>query len=168
MPVPLKSIAELRLEVPQPRVADKSKYCIAEVYDGGLICRGGSYEYGWVKTNISRLGTYTVMVDTVAPRIVPQEPLIQVSPEDRDDRSPEFRMSKGPAIAFKLGDAGSGFTEFRGTIDGEWRLFKFSAKSMTLWCNLQEEGVARGRHTAEVTVTDMCGNVATRAVEFEY
>jgi len=168
VPVPLKSSAELRLQAPQPLVADKSKYCIAEVYDGGLICRGGSYEYGWVKTNVSRLGAYTVMVDTVAPRVVPQEPLVQVSPEDRDDRAPEFRLSKGQAIVFKLGDAGSGFSEFRGTIDGDWRLFKFSAKSMLLWCNLQEEGVARGRHTAEVTVTDHCGNVTTCSVEFEY
>jgi len=39
---------------------------------------------------------------------------------------------------------------------------------MLLWCNLQEEGVARGRHTAEVTVTDHCGNVTTCSVEFEY
>ena len=71
-------------------------------------------------------------------------------------------------ISFKLGDAGSGFTDYRGTIDGEWRLFKFSSKDMLLWCNLQEENVPRGHHTAEITVTDLCGNVSTCTLEFDY
>ena len=157
VPVPLKASAELRLQAPQPLVADKSKYYIAEVYDGSSICRGGTYEYGWIKTNVSRLGTYTVMVDTIPPRIVPQQPSPQDSPE-----------GKGPMISFKLGDAGSGFTDYRGTIDGEWRLFKFSSKDMLLWCNLQEENVPRGHHTAEITVTDLCGNVSTCTLEFDY
>ncbi|MBR4779497.1 MAG: M23 family metallopeptidase [Bacteroidaceae bacterium] len=152
-PVPLKAAAELRLQVPQPLVADKSKYCIAEVYDGNLICRGGKCEYGWVKTTVDRLGTYTVMVDTIPPRIVPHQ-------QDAWMRDGE--------LSFKLGDVGSGIRSYRGTIDGEWRLFKFSSKEMRLWCNLSEENIPRGSHTAEITVTDLCGNVSTYPFEFEY
>ena len=155
VPVPLKDNAELRLQVPQPLVADKSKYCVAEVYGGSLLCRGGTYEYGWLKTTVSRLGAYTVMVDTIPPRIVPQLPAPQQSPE-----------GKGEIVAFKLGDVGSGVSDYRGTIDGEWKLFKFSSKDMLLWCNLREEGVSQGRHTVDVTVTDLCGNVSTYTAEF--
>ena len=153
VPTPLKANAELRLQVNQPLVADKSKYCIAEVYNGSLICRGGRYEYGWVKTTIDRLGTYTVMVDTIPPRIVPHQ---------------QTTWMNDGVLSFKLGDVGSGISSYRGTIDGEWKLFKFSSKDMLLWCNLGEENVPRGNHTAEITVTDLCGNVSTYDVEFEY
>ena len=143
--------------MPYPLQADKSKYCIAEVYDGSLICRGGTCEYGWIKTNVSRLGSYTVMIDTIPPRIVPEEPSPHASPD-----------GKGEVISFKLGDAGSGFSDFRGTIDGEWKLFKFSSKDMRLWCNLREENISRGHHVAEITVTDFCGNTSVRSIEFDY
>lgn len=152
-PVPLKAAAELRLQVPQPLVADKSKYCIAEVYNGSLICRGGTYEYGWVKTTVDRLGAYTVMVDTIPPRIVPHQ-------QDTWMRDGE--------LSFKLGDVGSGIRSYRGTIDGKWKLFKFSSKEMRLWCNLSEEHISRGRHAAEITVVDLCGNVSTFPFEFDY
>ncbi|MBR4433839.1 MAG: M23 family peptidase, partial [Bacteroidaceae bacterium] len=114
---------------------------------------GGKCEYGWVKTTVDRLGTYTVMVDTISPRIVPHQQ--------------ETWMRDGE-LSFKLGDVGSGIRSYRGTIDGEWRLFKFSSKEMRLWCNLSEENIPRGHHTAEITVTDLCGNVSTYPFEFEY
>lgn len=157
VPVPLKEDAELRLQVTQPLVADKSKYCIAEVYNGSLLCRGGKYEYGWVKTTVNRLGAYTVMVDTVPPRIVPSPLTPNPSPE-----------GKGEIVSFKLGDVGSGVSDYRGTIDGEWKLFKFSSKDMLLWCNLAEEHVSRGRHTVDVTVSDLCGNTTTYTADFVY
>jgi len=153
VPVPLKANAELRLQMPSPRVADKSKYYIAELYDGNAICRGGTCDYGWLTTTVSRLGTYTVMVDTIAPRIVPHE---------------QASWVRNGELAWKLGDIGSGVTTYRGTIDGAWKLFKFSSKEMRLWCNLREENVSRGHHTAEITVTDACGNVSVATVEFDY
>ena len=152
-PVPLRENAEIRLQVPMPLETDKSKYCIAEVMDGYLIDRGGSYEYGWLKTSVSRLGTYTVTVDTIAPRISTYR---------------ESAWASEGEISFKLGDNFSGLNEYRGTIDGEWKLFRFSSKEMRLWCNLSEEGIARGHHVAEITATDMKGNKNSRTVEFDY
>ena len=152
-PVPLRENAQLRLQVPTPLVAEPRQYCIAEVVDGSRNYRGGTCEYGWVKTEVSRLGTYTVAVDTVPPVVVPHRPTA---------------WAAEGTIAFKLGDDFSGVQTYRGTIDGEWHLFRFSSKEMRLWCNLQEEGIARGHHVAEVTATDACGNVKTRVVEFDY
>jgi murein DD-endopeptidase MepM/ murein hydrolase activator NlpD len=153
VPVPLKENAELRLQVSAPLIADASKYCIAEVLDGNLIYRGGTYEYGWVKTTVSRLGTYTVLVDTVPPVISTHR---------------QASWAANGEISFKLGDNFSGVNSYRGTIDGEWKLFCFSSKEMRLWCNLREEGISRGHHVAEITVTDARGNVSVLEVEFEY
>lgn len=153
VPTPLKENAELRMQVPQPLVADKSKYCIAEVSGGGLSCLGGTYEYGWLKTTVSHLGAYAIMVDTIAPNVSAHQ---------------QASWPKSGEVAFKLGDWGSGISSYRATIDGEWRLFKFSSKDMRLWCNLNDEHVARGHHVVEVTVTDNCGNVTTRVEEFDW
>lgn len=153
VPTPLRENAQLRLQVPGPLKADASKYCIAEVNDGYQSYCGGTCEYGWVKTEVSRLGTYTVVVDTVPPVIS------------------TYRQASWAAdgeISFKLGDNFSGVSSYRGTIDGEWKLFRFSSKEMRLWCNLREENVARGHHVAEITVTDARGNVKVRDVEFDY
>ena len=153
VPTPLKENAELRLQVPQPLVADKSKYCIAEVNGGSLSCLGGTYDYGWLKTTVSRLSTYTIMVDTIAPRVTPHQ---------------QAAWTASGEVSFKLGDWGSGVSSYRGTIDGVWRLFRFSSKDMRLWCNLAEEGISRGHHVAEITVTDGCGNATTRVEEFDW
>lgn len=153
VPVPLREDAQLRLQVQGPLVADASKYCIAEVQDGNHYYRGGTYEYGWVKTEVGRLGSYTVVVDTVPPVISTYR---------------EGSWAADGEISFKLGDNFSGVNTYRGTIDGEWKLFRFSSKEMRLWCNLREEGVARGHHVAEITVTDARGNVMVREVEFDY
>lgn len=152
-PVPLREDAQLRLQVSEPLVADASKYCIAEVTDGGRSYRGGTYAYGWVKTEVSRLGTYTIAVDTVPPVISTHR---------------EGSWAADGEISFKLGDNFSGVASCSGTIDGEWKLFRFSSKEMRLWCNLREEGIARGHHVAEITATDARGNVNVRTVEFEF
>ena len=153
VPVPLRENAQIRLQVQGPLVADASKYCIAEVQDGNHYYRGGTYEYGWVKTEVSRLGTYTVVVDTVPPVIYTYR---------------EASWAADGEISFKLGDNFSGVETYRGTIDGQWKLFRFSSKEMRMWCNLREEGIAHGHHVAEITATDACGNVNVREVEFDY
>lgn len=153
VPTPLLENAELRLQVPQPLVADKSKYCIAEVWNGSQIYRGGSYEYGWLKTTVSRLGTYTIFVDTIPPRIIPFEEKVWKANEN---------------VSFKLSDVGSGVKNYKGTIDGEWKLFCFNSKDMLLWCDLKAEGISRGHHVAEVTVKDLRDNVTVQTFEFDY
>ena len=153
LPTPLKENAELRLQVKQPLVADKSKYCIAEVHGDDVSCIGGKYEYGWLKATVSSLGTYTVMVDTLAPRVTPYQ---------------QASWTADGQVSFKLSDWGSGIRTYRGTIDGVWKLFKFSSKEMRLWCDLKEEHVARGHHVAEITVTDGCDNVTKVIEEFDW
>lgn len=153
VPTPLLENAELRIQVPQPLTCDKSKYCIAEVWNGSQTYRGGTYEYGWVKTTVSRLGTYIVTVDTVPPRIEPHK---------------QNTWGADGCVSFKLGDAGSGVRDYKGTIDGEWKLFRFNSKDMLLWCDLNEEQVARGHHRAEITITDLRDNVAVKTFDFDY
>lgn len=153
VPTPLLENVELRLQVAQPMTADKSKYYIAEEWDGNHIYRGGTYEYGWLKTSVSRLGTYVIMVDTVPPRIKPYQ---------------ETSWTKDGKVSFKLSDAESGVKDYRGTIDGEWKLFRFSSKDMLLWCDLQEEHIPHGHHTAEITITDLRQNVNKQTFEFDY
>ena len=57
--------------------------------------------------------------------------------------------------------------DYRGTIDGQWVLFKYSSKTAQLTCDLKAEGIKPGKHKVEITVTDMRGNVRTLALDCE-
>lgn len=62
-----------------------------------------------VKTTIRELGTYTVAVDTVSPRVTPL------------NRS----QWKSGNIQFKIGDAETGVKDYKVMIDGRFELFQF-------------------------------------------
>lgn len=147
---PLKEDAELRMALPASAQGDKSKYYIAELFKGSALYRGGSYEYGWLKTTVSRLGTYVICADTMPPRILPKG---------------EGSWSSTGTVVFGLTDEHTGIKSYRGTVDGEWKLFRFNSKDMKLWCDLRAEGVTAGHHVVEVTVTDMRDNVTTECFD---
>lgn len=149
---PLKEDAELRIALPATARGDRSKYYIAEVSKGNTLYRGGHYEYGWLKTTVSRLGTYTLCADTVPPRILPKG---------------EERWGTTGIVSFGLTDEHTGIKSYRGTVDGEWKLFRFNSKDMKLWCDLRAEGITAGRHRVEVTVTDLRDNVTTASYDID-
>ena len=144
--VPLRKSAELTLPVIPQGDVDAKKLYVARVDGDRRISCGGTYKYGRITANISELASYTVCVDTIAPKITPIG---------------EGTWKKRGIVSFRIADGETGIRSYRGKIDGRWVLFKYSSKNARLWCDLKAEGIAPGNHEVEVEVEDMRRNVRT-------
>ena len=149
-PVSLHGGCPLVIGVRNYPVADMSKYYVARKYKGRKSSAGGSFKEGYMHTSIRELGTYSVEVDTVAPRIIPLN-------------KPQWKTGN---IQFKIRDAETGIKDYKVLVDGKFVLFKFASKNATLSC-MHPSRIKRGvKHRMEVVVTDYCGNVTREEYQF--
>ena len=149
-PVPLHAGCPLVIGVRNYPVSDMSKYYVVRKYKGRLASVGGYFEEGFMHADIRELGTYSVAIDTVAPRVVPLN-------------RPQWKTGN---IQFKILDAETGIKEYKVYIDGKFVLFKFSSKNAKLSC-VHPDRIKKGmRHRMEVIITDRCGNVAREEYQF--
>ena len=149
-PVALHAGCPLVIGIRNYPVADMSKYYVARKYKGRKSSAGGSFKDGAMHTTIRELGTYSVAIDTVSPRIVPLNE----------------KQWKTGNIRFKIRDAETGIKDYKVYIDGKFVLFKFASKNATLSC-MHPNRIKRGvKHRMEVVITDYCGNVAREEYQF--
>ena len=141
--IPLRKSAEITLPVMPGEDVDTKKLYVARVDGKQRVYCGGNYKYGHITANIRELATYTVCVDTVAPKITPIG---------------ETTWKKQGRVALRIGDGETGIRSYRGKIDGKWVLFKYSSKNARLWCDLKAEGIGSGCHEIEIEVEDMRRN----------
>ena len=141
-PIALNVACPLMIGVKSLPVADTTKYYIARVVNGKLASAGGKYADGWVKTNIHELGTYTVAIDTVPPKITPRN---------------QKQWNTGN-ISFVVGDAGTGLKTYRVELDGQFELFGFNAKSAILSMKHPDRLKKGTPHELKVMVEDYAGN----------
>lgn len=153
--IPLHGRCEMRIGLRRRPLEDMSKYYVAGVNSRGKkYSVGGKYEDGCMIANIRELGTYTVAIDTVPPKITPLNPK---------------QWGSTGRIVFKVKDEETGINTYRGTIDGEYALFgKPNSISGNLVYEIDPKRVKRGRHTVELTVTDGCGNRTTEQFQFTW
>lgn len=135
----------------------KSKLCLVylnEEHDTKYYA-GGEYDKGWVKGSVRNLGAYAVGIDTIKP---------EIRPLGIHDTSSGKRNSK---LRFRIKDDFSGISSYTGTINGEWALFEYDAKSSSLLYIPDEEFLSRNSvHDLILTVTDNCGNETVKRLEF--
>jgi len=149
-PVPLHAGCPLVIGIRNYPVADMSKYYVARKYKGRKASAGGTFKEGAMHTTIRELGTYSVAIDTVVPRIVPLNE----------------KQWKTGNIRFKIRDAETGIKDYKVYVDGKFVLFKFASKNAMLSC-MQPNRIKRGvKHRMEVVVTDYCGNIAREEYQF--
>ena len=149
-PMPLHAGCSLMIGVRNYPIPDMTKYYVVRKYKGRKASAGGYFEEGFMHANIRELGTYSVALDTVAPRIVPLN-------------RPQW---KGGNIRFKIRDAETGIKDYKVYIDGAFVLFKFSSKNAVLSC-MHPSRIKKGmKHRMEVVITDYCGNVAREEYQF--
>ena len=108
---------------------------------------GGTYANGWITAKARTFGDYTVMLDTVPPKIVPI------------DRS----TNKGSldTLKFRVGDDLSGIDKYVGQLDGAWILFEYDPKKGTLTHRFDTHSDRKGEHTLTLAVSDERGNKTT-------
>ena len=137
---PLWRGCEIAIQLKNTPAENNDKLYIRRVTSGGGYGIGGTVKEGWIKAPISSLGTYEAAMDTVPPTV-------------RD-----LTKGKNGILTFYIADSETGIKSYKGYIDGEFKLFKFSSKNVRLTCNLRAEGVSRGSHHLRLVVTDRAGN----------
>lgn len=146
---PIHSYCDLSIGLRHKPVADTTKYYIVQKAGKWRSSMGGKYENGWVKTRIRSLGTFSVDVDTVAPKITPVG---------------QGGWRSNRQIRFRISDAESGIGTYKVYIDGKFVLFGLKKGILVIQ---DPEKVKKGvPHKAEVTVTDQCGNTARKEYKF--
>lgn len=138
----------------------------AELQDKALLARvngengnvmsaaGGAYTDGWVRGKIRDFGKYTIIIDTVAPRIKP----LNVR------NGQQIMMDQ--KIKFKVKDDLSGLKSYRGTINGEWILIQYDAKNNLLFY-LVDERTMKGDNHFKLEVSDQKDNITIFEAELK-
>lgn len=143
-PIPLHTYCTLMLGLKNRPVKETNKYYIASVVGKRKNYIGGSkFEDGWIKANIRDLGTYTIAVDTIAPRILPLSK----------------KLWKSGNIQFKIYDNETGIKNYKVFIDGKFYIFAYSLKNNRLVMKYPLSLVRGNAHNMEVFVEDNCGNI---------
>ncbi len=108
-----------------------------------------------VKVNLSRFGSYTLLLDTIPPKVSPV-----FNPSLKDFSGLRF-------IRFIIGDNLAGIASYNGTIDGKWVLFEYEPKRSLITYRFDPERLQRKQnHHLRLEVTDRLGNAAVYEKEF--
>lgn len=152
--VPLAGNYRVIIPIDSDDIPDKSKYCLVRFNGKKRTSVSSAYHDGAVEAKVNRFGEYAVAVDTVAPLVKPVKPLA---------------WGKNARVTYKISDALSGITSFRGEIDGKFALFELDGKTGTVTFRMDPSRFTRGKsHRVVMTVTDACGNVTTARSRFTW
>jgi len=133
----------------------EEKLCLAQISNKGTVSyAGGSYKYGFVSGEVSRLGDYAVTVDTVAP-------------EARFSFARGANLTGRSQLTATISDEFSGIRGYEMLVDGDWILAEYDAKNNLLTCRPDKSGMKENTtHSVELRVTDNRGN--SRIVKSEF
>jgi hypothetical protein len=149
---PLHVPCEIAIEVKAPPKRTEKLVLARIAPNGPVSTHGGHYADGWVTGKVKAFGAYTVMLDTVAPRITP----LDLKPD----------MKGRSTFSLKVQDDLSGMEQWSGTIDGQWVLLEYEPKAKTLRHTFDGRVKLGGRHTFTLEVKDERGNRSTYTTTF--
>lgn len=153
--VPLHTNATIRIKPNNLPHELKEKVIMANVDKSGeFYAVGGEYKNGWVETNTRTLGTYAIVVDTIAPTITS----LSIK---------ENTLTESNRIRFKITDDLAGIKTIKGLLDGKWALFNYDAKTSRITHSFDKERFEMNkRHQLKLTITDYRGNSAVYEASF--
>ncbi|HAH26176.1 MAG TPA: M23 family peptidase [Prolixibacteraceae bacterium] len=155
--VPLHFACPLRIKAVNLPQNLESKVMLAQVdpTSGRVYSATGKFTEGWVEGNIRVLGNYALVVDTVAPKIIP----LSIANKKTLQESTKLR--------FTITDNLSGIETFRGTIDDHWVLFEYDLKNNLITYTFDKGRMQFGKnHVLNLEVTDFKGNNSTYKANF--
>jgi len=123
--------------------------------EGKIEETGGWYINGFVETNVNFFGDFVIMVDSIAPSILP----LNIS-EGKD-------MGKETSIRFQVEDELSGIASIIGTINGNWVLFEHDPKNNLIFYEFDSKRLSRNKtHELKLLVEDKKGNKTDYSCSF--
>ncbi|WP_346860260.1 M23 family metallopeptidase [uncultured Draconibacterium sp.] len=154
--VPLQKSATFRIKTKNISGELESKVIMANVdtINGEMYAAGGVYKNGWVETDTKNFGTYAVVVDTLAPEIIP----LSIK---------ENSLTESNRIRFKIMDDLAGIEKVEGIIDGKWALFEYDPRISQITHYFDKIRFEMNkRHTLKLTVNDYRGNSSVYEATF--
>jgi len=126
----------------------RNKTTIASINGGNKISTLFSTWNGeTISARINKLGRYTLVLDTIAPIIIPLN--IKTGSD----------MTSQTSILFKVTDNLTGISEYKGLIDNNWVLFEYDPKNELILYSFDHQRLQPGmEHELELTIKDAVGN----------
>lgn len=109
------------------------------------VSEGGSYNNGYITASARTFGVFSVMLDTIAPKIVP----VNIGKGKNISQQKDIRI--------KISDELSGIKSYRGTMNGKWVLMDYDAKNQLLVYEIDTRTVS-GSNQFRLEVEDHAGN----------
>lgn len=101
-----------------------------------------SYSNGWYTAKLTEFGSYTIIYDTIPPKI---------SPQGINDQT----------LSFKVSDNLSGIKSYELRIDGKWELCEWDPKTRTMFHKRNKtNNNIQQTHSYTLTVEDYCNNTS--------
>ena len=116
------------------KIKNSLSYLPSELNENSLIAK------------VNELGTYTCVIDSFAPTVVP------------DNFKPKQWLSEFKFLSLKINDDFSGIKKYRGSINGEWVLFEYEPKEKMLTYDFSDKYFQNVRHKLKLEVEDNVGN----------
>jgi hypothetical protein len=113
---------------------------------------GGTYQDGWVGSKVKGFGDYTVMIDTLPPKVV----ALDLKPV----------MTGRDSIKIQVTDDLSGIDQWAGKLDGAWILFEYEPKKKWITHRFDKYSDKPGTHELVVEVHDERGNTSMLRTSF--
>ena len=144
---PIHKYFEISVEFDSVVELLQDKLLLAYWHKDKFSAVGGVVENGRINNIVRKLGTYTVVIDTVKPTIIPL-----------GDIADSNNLSNSKTIKFKIEDDFSGIDSYKGTINGVWVLFKHDAKNSLITYEFDQYMPEQGVFEVEIDVVDKRGN----------
>lgn len=154
--VPVHSPLALEISLRRDPLSDKSRYYLSHLDSKGRWeFVPAVYSEGRMQADIRELGTYTVMIDSVPPKII--LPGID-------------NVLKNALIRIGIRDDETDIGGYECLIDGAWALFEDDYKNTSIFYRPDGRALQRNgqTHTLSVKVWDACGNVRQKEWQFIY
>lgn len=154
--IPLQKNFYINYDISHYKPEDRNKLYIARLY--GYYKKpyyvGAKRKGDTLSAGSKIFGTYTLAMDTVAPKIKP------VNFQDKQ------WLSKYRYLKVKIDDNLSGISKYRATVNGKWILMEYDYKTDMLVHDFNDNVITDTKNNLKIIVTDNVGNSSTFEATF--
>ena len=134
--IPVQKNIELDIRPAQKYAGSDKLYVVSIAKDGKFVAQG---------TKVRSLGTFALAVDSVKPKVVPQ------------NFRNNTKVVKCKRLKINIKDNESGIDKYDIYLNGKWVIGAYDAKNNLLYYDV-DENLKKGKNKMEVVVTDKVGN----------
>lgn len=140
----------IKLDEVSEKVAQKA-VIVSFSGSGNPIAEGGTVKWNWITTRTRSFGDYSVMLDSLAPKL---------RPKNFKDQTSTARID---TLKFHFEDDLAGIASYSGILNGKWVLLEHDPKNNLLYY-VKDERFLEGQNTIRITAKDKVGNVKELSV----